>query len=92
MEVKQVANIKSAQKRVLVTAKKNAINKDAKSAMKTSIKKAFAAADNKAADTETLVRAAVSSVDTGVKKGIIHKNTAARRKSALMKKANAAKA
>lgn len=87
-----MANIKSAQKRILVTAKKNAINKDAKSAMRTSVKKAFTAAENKSADTDTLVKAAVSSVDTGVKKGLLHKNTAARRKSALMKKANAAKA
>ena len=84
-----MANIKSASKRILVTQKAAARNKSAKSLMKTNIKKFDAAAsagDREAV--ETTYRTAVKTVDRAATKGLIHKNKAARRKSALTKKLN----
>ncbi len=87
-----MANIKSAQKRVESNLKKTAANKAAKSAMKTDLKKGRQAVESGAADMDAAVKNAVKTVDQAASKGLIAKNTAARRKSALMKKANAAKA
>ena len=70
-------NIKSAKKRVKVIAAKTARNK------------ANVAIETGAADKDEAVRAAVKKIDQAVAKGLLHKNTAARRKSALAKKANA---
>ena len=75
-------NIKSAKKRVLVTASKTMQNKMFKTALKTSIKKyeEAVAAGDKALATATY-KVAVKKIDKAVAKNIIHKNTAARRKS-----------
>ena len=81
-------NIKSAKKRVKVIAIKTARNKANRSALKTEIKTAnaaIAAGENK----EEALRAATKKIDQAVAKGLLHKNTAARKKSALAKKANA---
>ena len=81
-------NIKSAKKRVKVIAIKTARNKANRPALKTEIKKANAAieaGENK----EEALRAATKKIDQAVAKGLLHKNTAARKKSALAKKANA---
>ena len=83
-------NIKSSSKRVLLSQKAAAKNKAAKSLMKTNVKKFDAAAnggDKEAA--ESAYKAAVKTVDHAATKGLIHKNNAARRKSALTKKFNA---
>lgn len=80
-----MANIKSAKKRVLVNQTKAARNKSRNSAMKTAIKKAHVAAETNAADKEAVVRAAIKKVDQACAKNLIHKNNAARRKSALSK-------
>ncbi len=63
-------------------------NRSVKSLVKTQITKArqAIAAD---ADAEEAVRAAVSELDRAAKKGVIHRNNAARRKSRLMKQLNA---
>lgn len=82
-------NIKSAKKRVKVNAAKAANNKSANSALKTAIKKANAAIDTNAADKEALVKDAVKKIDQAASKNLIHKNCAARKKSNLVKKANA---
>lgn len=82
-------NIKSAKKRVKVIAAKTARNKANRSELKTQIKKANIAIETGAADKEVAVKAAVKKIDQAVAKGLLHKNTAARRKSALAKKANA---
>ena len=81
-------NIKSAKKRVKVIATKTARNKANRSALKTQIKKADEAIATNAADKQEAVKAAVKKIDQSVAKGLLHKNTAARRKSALAKKAN----
>ncbi len=82
-------NIKSAKKRVKVIATKTLQNKTVNSALKTQIKKANAAIDSNAADKEAAVRAAFRKIDQAAAKGIIHKNNAAHRKSALDKKLRA---
>lgn len=80
-------NVKSAKKRVKVIEAKTQRNKALKSSLKTVIKKADAAtAENK----EAAVRLAIKKVDQAAAKGILHKNTAARKKSALAKQLNAA--
>ena len=81
-------NIQSAKKRVKVNAVKAARNKAARSALRTEIKNANAAivaGENK----EEALKAAVKKIDQAAAKGLLHKNTAARKKSALAKKANA---
>ena len=89
-EVFGLPNIKSAKKRVLVNKTKAAQNKAAKSALKTEIKKFDAAlATDKTAAKEAYT-VAVSKIDRAVSKGILHKNTAARKKSALTLKLNGA--
>ena len=80
-----MANIKSAKKRVLVNQTKAVRNKSRNSAMKTAIKKAHVAAETNAADKEAVVRAAIKKVDQACAKNLIHKNNAARKKSALSK-------
>ena len=82
-------NIKSAKKRVKVIAAKALQNKAANSQLKTEIKKANAALENNSADKAVAVRVAVKKIDQAVAKGILHKNTAARKKSALDKKLHA---
>ena len=84
-----MANIKSAKKRVLVNKTKAARNKSRNSALKTAIKKAHAAVETNAADKEALVTAAIKKVDQAAAKGLLHKNNAARKKSALAKLLNA---
>ena len=81
-------NIKSAKKRVLVIAKKTERNKSLRSALKTSISKAVADIENSSASVKDSLIAAVRKIDMAVSKGILHKNTAARKKSKLVRKFN----
>ncbi|MDD3692512.1 MAG: 30S ribosomal protein S20 [Oscillospiraceae bacterium] len=82
-------NIKSAKKRVKVIASKTARNLAAGSALKTEIKKANLAIENGADNKAEILRSTFKVIDKAVAKGILHKNTAARKKSALSKKAGA---
>ncbi len=79
-------NIKSAKKRVLVNETKNAQNKAVKKACKEAIKSFEAAAENNAKDAVELHKTAVSTIDKACSKGVLAKNTAARRKANLSKK------
>lgn len=82
-------NIKSAKKRVEVTKAKSARNQVAKSILRTSIKKAEAAvAEGNRELADSAYKSAVKTIDQAVSKGILHKNTAARRKSGLTLKVN----
>ncbi len=81
-------NIKSAKKRVKVIATKTAQNKAIKSALRTAVKKAYNAIDTNADNKAEAVRLAVKKIDQAVTKGILHKNTAARSKSNLVKRLN----
>lgn len=83
-------NIKSAKKRVQLSRVAAEKNKQEKTALKTTLKKfeaAAAAADKEQAD--SAYAAAVKSIDKAVTKGILHKNTAARKKSKIALKKNA---
>ena len=86
-----MANIKSAKKRVLVNATKQARNKSANSALKTALKKANAAIEANSDDKEVAVKLAIKKIDQAGAKGLLHKNNAARKKSALTLKLNASK-
>ena len=79
-----MANIKSSIKRIATTEKKTLQNKSKKSALKTTLKKFDAALTENAENTAELLQAAVKSLDKAASKGIIHKNTAARKKSRLV--------
>ena len=82
-------NIKSAKKRVLVNKTKAAQNKAAKSELKTAIKKfEVAAAEGNRTEADGAYKVAVKKVDQAVAKGVLHKNTAAHRKSAMTLKLN----
>jgi len=86
-----VPNIKSVKKDVLRSKLRNLRNRSAKSEMKTFMKKANTAITTGSAETITpVISKAVSVLDKIAKRGIIHKNAAARRKSRLMRRAFAA--
>ncbi len=83
-------NIKSAKKRVKVIETKTLRNKAIKSNLKTTLKKANLAIENQEENSVEAVRLATKKIDQAVAKGILHKNTAARKKSQLAVKAAAA--
>jgi len=88
-EVFGLPNIKSAKKRVLVAEARNARNKANKSALKTAIKKFEAAAvEGNRTEAEGTYKVAVKAIDKAAAKGLLHKNNAAHKKSALTLKMN----
>jgi small subunit ribosomal protein S20 len=82
-------NNAAAEKRMRQEKKRRLRNRMVKSTVKTYITKARQAI-NRGADAQEAVRTAVSELDRAAKKGVIHRNNAARRKSRLMKQLNAA--
>ena len=83
-------NIKSAIKRVSVIEKKTLRNNMIKSAYKTAVKNFEAAvAEGDVKKAERLLSEATKKIDQACTKGVIVKNTAARKKSNLAKKLNA---
>jgi small subunit ribosomal protein S20 len=85
-----VANIKSQIKRNKQNEKRRMRNKAVKSSLKTAIRKfneAAAAGDTEAAT--ALLRDASRKLDKAASKGVIHKNQAANRKSAIARRINA---
>jgi small subunit ribosomal protein S20 len=82
-----VANIKSQIKRVKTNEKRRQRNKSVRSAVRTAVRKFREAVE--AGDTEQatqLQRAAARALDKAASKGVIHKNQAANRKSAMAKR------
>ena len=85
-----MANIKSQIKRNLTNEKSRLRNKAVKSELKTfvrSFREVAAAGDKEAA--AAALRTASRKLDKAVSKGVIHKNQAANRKSAMAKQAAA---
>lgn len=82
-----MANIKSQKKRNLTNAKAHERNKGVRTELKTRVKTADASIGTASSDDD--VRAAIKRIDMAVSKGVIHKNTGARKKSRLMYKVNA---
>lgn len=86
-------NIKSAIKRVSVIEKKTLRNNMVKSGYRTAVRKFEEAVDAKdLQNAENLFNEACKKIDMACTKGVIVKNTAARKKSRLAKKLNAIKA
>ncbi|MBM0743006.1 30S ribosomal protein S20 [Phormidium sp. CLA17] len=88
-----MANIKSAIKRVGITERNRLRNKSYKTAVKTFVKKCFTAVSSHAASptpeseqtVQSSLASAYSQIDKAVKRGALHANTAARKKSRLMR-------
>jgi small subunit ribosomal protein S20 len=85
----QLTNTKSAQKAHRQSVKRAARNRPIRSAVRTYVKKATAAVAERADQATEIVREAVSALDRAARKGIIHPNAAARRKSRLMSRLHA---
>jgi len=84
-----VANIKSQMKRIKTNEKRRLRNQSIKSSVKTAIRKFREAAE--AGDKEKAVelqRVAARKLDKAVSKGVIHKNQAANKKSAMAQRVN----
>ena len=84
-----MANIKSAKKRVLIAERNRLRNVAMKSSIKTAVKKVL---ELSTTDDKEALNAALSKAyqlcDKAVSKGVLHKNTAARKKSRLTKAVN----
>ena len=84
-----MANIKSAKKRVLVSAKKTERNKAVKSRTKTFVKTVDAAiASGDKAAAQVALTDAISELSKATTKGVYHKNTTSRKISRLTKAVN----
>ncbi|ADX73126.1 30S ribosomal protein S20 [Pseudarthrobacter phenanthrenivorans] len=85
-----MANIKSQKKRILTNEKARLRNNAVKSELKTAIRAVNTAVES--SDKDAAAAALVSAsrkLDKAVSKGVLHKNNAANRKSAISKKVNA---
>ncbi len=83
-----MANIKSAKKRVLVAQRNTERNVAFKSSIKTAVKKALALVKGDEKELALAISKVYQLCDKAVSKGILHKNTAARKKSRLTKAIN----
>ena len=84
-----MANIKSQIKRIKTNEKARQRNQAIKSSLKTAIRKTREAVEaGDTAKAQEFARAASRQLDKAVSKGVIHKNQAANKKSALAKKVN----
>lgn len=79
-----MANIKSAEKRILQTAKRQSRNKSVRSRLRSAVKEHRQ--QEAAKKTESLPQT-YGEIDTALRKGVIHRNAAARYKSRLAKAA-----
>jgi len=84
-----LANTKTALKQWKVSLKKRARNRPLRAGMRTLLTKARSEVAHKSAEAEASVKTAIVALDKAVTKGLVHKNSAARRKSRLMKHLNA---
>jgi small subunit ribosomal protein S20 len=80
-----VPRIKSAKKRMRQARARTEHNRAQRSSIKTAVKKA------RTETTKDNVAKAMQSLDRGARKGLIHRNAAARKKSRLAKRLQAAK-
>lgn len=89
---KFMANSRSALKRIRTAEKRHQRNVAVKSETRTFVRKARTAIDTNTDEARIELVAAISALDRAAKKGVIHANNAARRKSRLMKRFNVAAA
>ncbi len=84
-----MANIKSAKKRILTSAKRAARNKSQRSSVKTASKKVYAAIDsNDKEAADAALKNAISVIEKAGSKGIYHKNNISRKVSSLTRAVN----
>ena len=85
-----MANIKSQKKRILTNEKARLRNNAVKSELKTAIRAVNTAVESSDKDAAAAALVAAGrKLDKAVSKGVLHKNNAANRKSAISKKVNA---
>ena len=85
-----MANTKAAIKHIKTSGKRHERNQAVKSATRTYVKKARVAIARQPGEAQDELKAAISALDRAARKGVIHPNNAARRKSRLMKRYNTA--
>jgi small subunit ribosomal protein S20 len=78
-----VANTKSAVKRIRTNENRRVRNRAVRSQVRSAVKEARAA---QGAEQKTSIAEAIRALDKAVSKGVIHRNTAARKKSALARR------
>ncbi|RIV25853.1 30S ribosomal protein S20 [Alicyclobacillaceae bacterium I2511] len=84
-------NIKSAEKRVRITERRTLRNMSLRSALRTSVKKFESVlANHEVEQAHVALQVATRALDKAATKGIIHRNTADRKKSRLTRRFNAA--
>ena len=81
-----MANTKSAIKRIRTSEKRRLRNRTVRSRVRSVLKTARAAVTTTGEDARAAVLQAIRTLDKAVTKGVIHRNTAARKKSALARK------
>ena len=85
-----MANTKSKKARIITNEKARLRNQSTKAALRTYLKNATTAIEAGEETSKDMIKLAQSKIGSAQSKGRVHKNTAARRTSRLMKKANAA--
>ena len=87
-----MANIKSAIKEIRASERRRKVNQLHRSRARTQVKQArILIEDGELTEAQAMLSQAASALDKAAKKGALHPNTAARRKSRLMKALNRAK-
>lgn len=84
-----MANTRSARKRIKTSEKRRLRNRAVRSQVRSQVKTARAVEPTQGAEGRAAIQDAIRSLDKAVSRGVIHRNTAARRKSALARKLNA---
>ena len=87
-----MANTKNAKKAIKVSARRRDRNKAVRTSINNVFKKALTGITEGAKEATELVQAAATEIDKAVTKGVVHKNKAARKKSRLARRLNAAAA
>jgi small subunit ribosomal protein S20 len=83
-----VANTKSAMKRIRQNERRRLRNRTVRSKVRSALK---VARTLEGPEQRTTIQEAIRSLDKAVSKGVIHRNTAARKKSALARRLTAAR-
>lgn len=81
-----MANTKSALKRIRQSEARRVRNRMVRSRVRTAVKIARTALGEKSSDARASALAAIRALDKAVSKGVVHRNTAARKKSALARR------
>jgi small subunit ribosomal protein S20 len=81
-----VANTRSARKRIKQNEKRRLRNRALRSQVRSAVKDARDVEAGKGAEARDAIREAIRTIDKAVSRGILHRNTAARKKSALARR------